>query len=127
MHISMATCHYLQLYLWVSFSDHGGGVVKMELHLLTKTKLKKNKTGKERCHHYHHHHHSFSSSGLGLGLGEACDYCHHPMCWASEVLSSALSLLHPSKNRDVRNNLMTMFQHCSELFVSSTNAPRKGP
>lgn len=36
MHISMATCHYLQLYLWVSFSDHGGGVVKMELHLFKK-------------------------------------------------------------------------------------------
>lgn len=39
MHISMATCHYLQLYLWVSFSDHGGGVVKMELHLLKKKKI----------------------------------------------------------------------------------------
>lgn len=38
MHISMATCHYLQLYLWVSFSDHGGGVVKVELHLFKKKK-----------------------------------------------------------------------------------------
>lgn len=67
MHISMATCHYLQLYLWVSFSDHGGWVVKMGLHL---SKLKKGKDATTAIIT-----HSLSSSGSDLRLREACDYC----------------------------------------------------